>query len=137
MSIMILEQGLYAFLLAQPAITNLTTTKGIFLNSVPQGAPDTCLSIQKISAAPDSTNNGPSGLNIRRYQFCTYSSSYIKSVTLQETLRTVIDGFVGYFPNGQRIFNIIRDNELDSFNELTDKERTITDYFIHFAERSA
>ena len=132
--LLILEEGLYLLLTQNASITALTGPNGIYLNSVPEDAHDPCMCIQKISSAPDSTNDGPSGLNIRRYQFSFYSTSYPNAVRLSETTRQAIDGFTGHLPNGQRVFNIIRDNEIDGFNDQSGSQRTITDYFIHFAE---
>ena len=130
----ILEEGLLLFLRSSVGITSLTTTAGIYMNSVPETAHEPCMFFSKISAQPDTTFDGPSGLNYRRYQFETLSKSFVSAVRLQAAIRIALDGYSGTLPNGQRVYNIIRDNELDGFDDVTGEHRTITDYFIHFAE---
>jgi hypothetical protein len=130
----ILEDGLLQLLKQNTDLVTLFTLKGFFLNSVSQSAHDPSMCIQKISATPDTTNDGPSGLNFRRYQFSCYSKSYVTCLQAQELIRIAIDGFHGFLPNGQRVYNIIRDNELDGFDDITGEHRTLTDYFVHFAE---
>lgn len=132
--LIILEQGLLAFLKGNAAITALATSGGIYLNAAPEKSPDPCMAFTRISSIPDATMDGPSGLNFRRYQFTFYSTDYTKALQLSETVRLAIDGYQGYLPNGQRVYNIIRDNELDGFDDVTSWHHCITDYFIHFAE---
>ena len=136
MSILILEDGIQQFIRAQPALITLigSMADGFFLNSVPEKAHDPCIGIQVISDQPDATNNGPTGLNFRRYQFCCYAKSYVVACRVSETLRLALDGFTGTFPNGQRVYNVLRDNSLDGFDDLTNTHRKITDYIFHFAE---
>jgi hypothetical protein len=130
----ILEEGLFQFLLANSDITNMVGPNGIYLGAVPQTTHDPCMGIDLISATPDATNDGPSGFNSRRYQFTFYSQSFANAVKLRELLRTVLDGFTGTLPNGQRVFDVRRDNELNGFDDLTGSHRAITDYFIDFLE---
>ena len=131
---LILEDGLYQYLLAQTTITALVGPSGIFMNTVTENAHDPAICFSKISSQPDSTNDGPSGLNFRRYQFESYSSSFVKCLQVDAAVRIALDGFSGFLPNGQRVYNIMRDNEIDGFDDISGNSRTITDYFIHFAE---
>lgn len=133
-ALQIIEEGIYLLLQQNADLVALCTLKGICLNAVPENAPDPSMCFSTISATPIATNNGPSGLNFRRYQFETFGSTYVKAKQLQTLIRLAIDGFSGTAPNGQRVYNIIRDNELDGYDDVTGEHRTITDYFIHFAE---
>jgi len=132
--LILLEQGLLQLLKADPDVSGFATVAGIFLNSVPETAPDPSCCFSKISATPDTTNDGPSGLNFRRYQFETFSKDYPTALLLAAYIRKAIDGFSGTLPNGKRVFNIIRDNEIDGFDDVTGESRVITDYFIHYLD---
>jgi hypothetical protein len=131
----VLEQGLRLLVVEAPTIVAVTGEAGVYLNAVPENSPDPCILISKISSTPDATMDGPSGFNIRRYQFTFFSKDYPTAIKLQEITRLVIDGFHGALPTtGQIVYNIIRDNEVDGFDNETGWHHSITDYFIHFAE---
>jgi len=133
-TLQILEEGILLFLQASTDLVALATELGICQNAVPESAPDPAMCFSVISATPQASMDGPSGLNFRRYQFETFSQSYVKAKQLQTLIRLALDGYSGTLPNGQRVYNVIRDNELDGFDDVTNEHRTITDYFIHFAE---
>lgn len=130
----IIEQGLLQLFKSFTDVVAMTTLCGIYLNVVPEGAHDPCLLIAKVSATPDATMDGPSGYNIRRYQFTFFSKDFPTALKLQEIVRALFDGYVGVLPNGTRVYNVIRDNEIDGYDDQTAWHHTITDYFIHFAE---
>lgn len=131
-SFVLLEDGLYELLMSNA--TFLATGAVVYLNIAPENATDPCLVISKVSAQPDTTMDGPSGLNSRRYQFSFFSKSYITAIRLQETVRIIVDGFHGPLPTGQMVWNIIRENELDGFDDVANESYSITDYFIQFTE---
>lgn len=136
--LVLIEEGLFQLLKANTALMALVGANGIFLNAVPESATDPAFCFSDISSTPDTTMDGPSGLNFRRYQFDCFSSNYPQAVRVRELIRQAIDGYNheedGPLPNGQICYNIIRDNELSGFNDATSEHRAMVDYFVHFDE---
>jgi hypothetical protein len=130
--LVLIEEGLLQLLNTNANLILLVAPSDIYLNSVPEKASDPAFCFSKVSSTPDTTMDGPSGLNFRRYQFDCFSQSYPTATQVQALIAKAINGFSGLLPNGQRVFNIIKDNELDGFNAETLEHRTVCDYLIQF-----
>lgn len=138
-----IEQGLNNFLVANLATL---TAQNIYMGFVPENAAMPCLMFETVSSKSDTTMDGPSGFVVRRFQFNFYGqdaatsapgSGYVAAKRVQEALRLMFDGLTGYLSDGTRVFNVIRDNEVDSYDADTNTYHLLTDYFIHFQQPGA
>lgn len=117
--IAIAEDRLYPLILPEMAI-----------NSVLQPS----ASYQLITAVPDYTLDGPTGMVKARIQIDTWASTYAGSKALTEAIRLLLDGYAGVLPDGTAVQNIWRENVTDSFEPGSRLYRTLTDWRIIFAE---
>jgi hypothetical protein len=134
----LIEEGIYLLLTQSTTLMATLGANGVYLNTVPEGAIKPCLCISTVSSTPDETFDGSSAYNIRRYQFTAKAADYPSTKRVQEALRKLLDGYSGVLPaasgqTGVKVFNIIRDIELDSYDDQGNTHNAITDYFIHFA----
>lgn len=139
----IIEEGLYLFINQNEAIQAvLPTNSGVFMGFVPENAQYPNVMFEKVSSVHDSTLDGPSGYVVRRYQFtCSgrdlpnvLSSGYVSAQKLADVIRQQMDGLTGTLPDGTPLFNMILDNELDSYDADAEVYHAVADYFVHYQE---
>lgn len=138
-----IEEGLFQFLKTNDEIDAvLPSENGIFMGFVPEEAKYPCVMFEKVSGVHDTTLDGPSGYVIRRYQFTCYGkdtqnapgSGYILAQQLADVIRQQMNGLTGTLPDGTLLFNMILDNELDSYDADSQTYHAVQDYFVHFEQ---
>lgn len=141
-----IEEGLFNFL-----NTNLVGQAGlaagaVYMGTVPESATMPCVMFETVTSKSDTTMDGPSGYVVRRFQFNFYGadkalgapgSGLVAAKKVQEALRLMFDGLTGTLPDGTKLFNVIRDSEVDSYDADTNIYHLLTDYFIHFQQPGA
>jgi len=134
----VIEEGILLKLTQSTSLMATLGANGVYLNFVPETAIKPCLCFSLVSSTPDATSDGPSAFNIRRYQFTCFGADYPSTKRSQEALRILLDGYRGVLPaaagqTGVTVFNVLRDIEIDSYDDQGGTHRAITDYFFHFS----
>lgn len=141
-----IESGLYDLLSTNT--TFMSVCKGLYMNTIPEGAPTPSVSFKVVSAVIDVTMDGNSGYVERRYQFTctgrdsegittTATSGYTAAKTLQEALRVLMENTLTLpmtLSDGTYVFNVIRSMEVDFFDSESQVHHATTDYYVTFRQ---
>lgn len=91
---MLIEEALYAKLVATAGVTNLVATR-IYPLQAPQTDLDDYVTYERPSGAPYGQHSGPSGLTWARMSYSCHSSRYANAKTAAKAIRDALDGFAG------------------------------------------
>lgn len=129
---MALEEGLYAYLVADAGVAALIGTR-LYPLLVPQDAALPAMAYQRISGPRDHTHDGASGLAMARIQFTAVGSSYSEAKSVMAALRAALDGFSGTMGE-VTVGAALLQNERDEWAESFDLPVVRQDYMVWYQE---
>ena len=126
-----LEDGIYALLSNDAALTALVGASGIYPVMIPDTASFPCLSYQVAADVSDLTLDSENISNTR-VQFDVWGSVYGDCKAVVRTLRALLDGYSGTLPDGTLIKGTFRGISVDNFERDSKCFRILAEYrFIY------
>jgi hypothetical protein len=124
-----MQQGLVSFILADPAFV-AAMPGGVFPVTLPEGVSvGTTYQIVGGTSNPTFGNLGPQKLRI---QINFHAPTYAQADAGRNALRTLLDGFVGLFPDGTFITNILHIQPIDYYDNEPRQFRLSSEYYVYF-----
>lgn len=101
----------------------------------PTSATPTSATYQVISAIPDYTFDGPTGMVTARVQIDTWASAYGAAKALAQAIKLILDDYTGTLPDGTHVDSARRDNvATDGFDQDARLYRVQTDFKLIYSE---
>jgi hypothetical protein len=129
---MIIENAIRAHLVDQAGLTALVSTR-IYYMTAPQTVTNPYVVFFKVSAVPEYSLTGHSGLTTARFQFDIYADTYYETKLIAAQLATAIQDKCNEVIGGSSGVNVSvqQENEQDLYEDCF---HCIVEYFIQYNE---
>lgn len=129
---MILEEGVVVRLMATAPLTALIGAR-LYPQTIPEEAPRPAAAFQRISGTYDTAHDGPTGWGRARLQFTAQADIYLEAKAVAAAIRAALHGFRGTMGT-VTVHGAFATNDLDGFNEATDRETVRLDVLFYYKE---
>lgn len=136
-----IRPALRAFLLGDTAIAAAVGGADgarVYPVKLPQGTKAASIVYSRISARPDHTMAGPSGLARPRLQIDVWAPTANAATSLADLVKARLDGFAGLMGSGDdtvAVQGVFFADEREDFDDNAVLHRASKDYFFNFEER--
>lgn len=124
-----ISAAIYSIISSNIGITDLVSTR-IFPQSAPLNTQFPLIVFTHVSKVPTNTKDGGSVVDESRVQVDIYSKNHPEAGSINDAIRTALDGYQNANIQGHNIDRIYFERQSEAFDEEQQVYRISTDFFI-------